>query len=178
MATGRRTHTSESASGATPDIPRRRTRVTLKPSPILFAAEYVKDFNATQAAIRAGYSESTAKQQGSRLLTRVDVKALVAAASQQAVEIVEARTEEAIGSAAWIIERAAEVVGRALAAVPVRDSRGHIIEGEWTCNLSAATPALALLAKRFPAVFAPDGQVNIDARTLIISEGRLPTRAE
>ncbi len=38
-----------------------------------FAEEYVVDHNATQAAIRAGYSERTAKQQGSRLLTNVDV---------------------------------------------------------------------------------------------------------
>jgi phage terminase small subunit len=38
-----------------------------------FAEEYVVDHNATQAAIRAGYSERTAKQQGSRLLTKVDV---------------------------------------------------------------------------------------------------------
>lgn len=31
-------------------------------------------FNATQAAIEAGYSEATARQQGSRLLTNVDIK--------------------------------------------------------------------------------------------------------
>jgi len=34
-------------------------------------------FNATQAAITAGYSTKTAKQQGSRLLTNVDVKAAI-----------------------------------------------------------------------------------------------------
>lgn len=34
-----------------------------------FCIEYVKDFNATQAVIRAGYSRKTARQQGSRLLT-------------------------------------------------------------------------------------------------------------
>jgi hypothetical protein len=39
-----------------------------------FATEYVKDGNATQAAIRAGYSKRTAKQQGSRLLTNVDLQ--------------------------------------------------------------------------------------------------------
>lgn len=39
-----------------------------------FIDEYLKDMNATQAAIRAGYSASTAKQQGSRLLTNVDVE--------------------------------------------------------------------------------------------------------
>lgn len=43
-----------------------------------FVAEYLKDFNATQAAVRAGYSAKTAKQQGSRLLTNVDVAAAIA----------------------------------------------------------------------------------------------------
>lgn len=42
-----------------------------------FAREYVVDRNATQAAIRAGYSAATAKQQGARLLTNVDVRAAV-----------------------------------------------------------------------------------------------------
>lgn len=58
-----------------------------------FAQEYVKDLNATQAAVRAGYSAKTAKAQGSRLLTRVDVseqiqalQAKVAAKSEITIE--------------------------------------------------------------------------------------------
>lgn len=39
-----------------------------------FLKEYLIDGNATQAAIRAGYSPKTAKEQGSRLLTNVDIK--------------------------------------------------------------------------------------------------------
>lgn len=42
-----------------------------------FAEEYLVDLNATKAAERAGYSERTAKSQGQRLLTDVDVKALI-----------------------------------------------------------------------------------------------------
>src|SRR4051794_38079703 len=38
-----------------------------------FAEEYLKDLNATQAAIRAGYSQKTAKEQGCRLLTNVNI---------------------------------------------------------------------------------------------------------
>lgn len=38
-----------------------------------FCREYVVDFNATKAAIRAGYSEHTARKQGSRLLTYADI---------------------------------------------------------------------------------------------------------
>lgn len=39
-----------------------------------FVAEYLIDLNATQAAIRAGYSPDTAQEQGSRLLSNVMVK--------------------------------------------------------------------------------------------------------
>ena len=39
-----------------------------------FADEYLTDLNATQAAIRAGYSEKTARSIGQRLLTKVDIQ--------------------------------------------------------------------------------------------------------
>lgn len=39
-----------------------------------FCDEYLIDLNATQAAIRAGYSEKTAKQIGNKLLTKVDLQ--------------------------------------------------------------------------------------------------------
>lgn len=42
-----------------------------------FCHEYIKDMNATQAAIRTGYSEKTAKMQGSRLMTNDDIKTRV-----------------------------------------------------------------------------------------------------
>ncbi|CAM3536476.1 terminase small subunit [Parendozoicomonas haliclonae] len=38
-----------------------------------FVNEYLLDQNATRAAIAAGYSEKTARSQGSRLLTNVDI---------------------------------------------------------------------------------------------------------
>lgn len=49
----------------------------MKPKHIAFCSEYIKDHNATQAAIRAGYSEHTAKQIGSKLLTKIDIQAKV-----------------------------------------------------------------------------------------------------
>lgn len=42
-----------------------------------FADEYLIDCNATKAAIRAGYSEKTAKSIGQRLLTYVDIKTYI-----------------------------------------------------------------------------------------------------
>lgn len=43
----------------------------------LFVEEYLIDLNATQAAIRAGYSPRTAQEQGSRLLSNAMVRACV-----------------------------------------------------------------------------------------------------
>lgn len=45
----------------------------LTPMMQLFVLEYIIDFNATRAAIRAGYSARTAHSQGPRLLENVDV---------------------------------------------------------------------------------------------------------
>lgn len=39
-----------------------------------FCEEYLVDLNATQAAIRVGYSKKTARSQGQRLLTNVDIQ--------------------------------------------------------------------------------------------------------
>lgn len=39
-----------------------------------FCDEYLIDCNATQAAIRAGYSEKTANEQGARLLAKVSIQ--------------------------------------------------------------------------------------------------------
>jgi len=43
----------------------------LRPKQERFVAEYLIDLNATQAAIRAGYSEKTAQPQSARLYQRL-----------------------------------------------------------------------------------------------------------
>lgn len=43
-----------------------------------FVDEYLKDLNATQAAIRAGYSAKTANEQAARLLAKVSVQKFIA----------------------------------------------------------------------------------------------------
>jgi len=46
----------------------------LTPKQQRFIEEYLVDLNATQAAIRAGYSPSTAKEQGCQNLSKLNVK--------------------------------------------------------------------------------------------------------
>lgn len=142
----------------------------LTPKQAAFVAEYVKDQNATQAAIRAGYAQSSAHVTGHELLKHPKISEALTKVREQAVERVEAKLEEAIGTEAWIVEKAAEVVNRALEAVPVRNGKGEIIDGEWTCNLGAATPALALLAKRVPA-FKDAPTVDNRSINLTLPEG-------
>lgn len=48
--------------------------IKLKPKELKFAEEWLKTTNATQSAIKAGYSARTAYSAGSRLLKKVDVK--------------------------------------------------------------------------------------------------------
>ena len=55
----------------------------ITPKQLRFVDEYMIDFNATQAAIRAGYSEKTAYSQGQRLLKNVEVQAEIAKRSEK-----------------------------------------------------------------------------------------------
>lgn len=60
--------------------------MTLTDKQAQFVREYLVDLNATQAAIRSGYSEDTANQQGSRLLANVGVgKAIADAMAERSV---------------------------------------------------------------------------------------------
>ncbi|HBA8124115.1 TPA: terminase small subunit [Escherichia coli] len=68
----------------------------------LFAREYLKDLNGTQAAIRAGYSEKTANEQASRLLANVNVQKFVA-------ELKSARVEQTGIDAAYVLLRLVEI---------------------------------------------------------------------
>jgi hypothetical protein len=56
------------------------TQTNLTPRQSRFVDEYLVDLNATQAAIRAGYSARTAEQQGARLLGNAKVSEAVQAA--------------------------------------------------------------------------------------------------
>ena len=68
----------------------------LTPKQHRFVTEYLVDLNASQAALRAGYSPRTAPQQGSRLLKNVDVQAAIATQQSQQLQAVEVRIEDVL----------------------------------------------------------------------------------
>ena len=63
--------------------------MALTPKQARFVQEYLIDLNATQAAVRAGYSERTANRTGSENLSKPDIQA----ALQTAMQARQARTE-------------------------------------------------------------------------------------
>lgn len=74
-----------------------------------FCQEYLLDLNATQAAIRAGYSESTAQEQGSRLLSNVIVASRVR-------ELMSGRAERVQVDADWVLGRLIEISNKCMEA--------------------------------------------------------------
>lgn len=73
-----------------------------------FVDEYLVDLNATQAAIRAGYSAKTAHSQGPRLLDDVGVKELIAEAMakrSESTKITAERVLQELGRVAFFDPR-------------------------------------------------------------------------
>lgn len=73
-------------------------RTELNAKQMRFVQEYLIDLNATQAAVRAGYSAKTADTQGPRLLDNVGVKQAIADAQYK-------RSKETAIDAAWVLKR-------------------------------------------------------------------------
>ncbi|WP_312740461.1 terminase small subunit [Cedecea neteri] len=68
----------------------------------MFCREYLIDLNATQAAIRAGYSENTARKIGSENLTKPDIQDRIAELKSQRCELVGI-------DAAYVLKRLTEI---------------------------------------------------------------------
>ena len=73
----------------------------LTPKQTAFVEEYLKDLNATQAAIRAGYSEKTAHSIGQENLTKPEIAAAIENAKAE-------RSKRTKIDADWLLTRLAE----------------------------------------------------------------------
>lgn len=74
----------------------------LAPMQLLFVREYLVDLNATQAAIRAGYSEKTADVQGHQLLKKPLVGNAIAEAKAMRAKRVEVTADRVLAELAKI----------------------------------------------------------------------------
>ena len=74
----------------------------LTPKQQRFVEEYLIDLNATQAAIRSGYSEKTAKSIGQENLTKPDIQKAIEEAQNK-------RQEQTQIDAAYVLKRLVEI---------------------------------------------------------------------
>ena len=95
----------------------------LTPRESRFVAEYPIDCNATQAAIRAGYSAKTAYSAGQRLLKDVEI----ASAIQAAMDNRSQRTEI---TAEYVLQSIVSTIERCKQAEPVFNRRGEHVKVE------------------------------------------------
>lgn len=104
----------------------------------LFCKEYIIDLNATQAAKRAGYSEKTAQEQGSRLLSNVMVQ-------ERITELKSDREKRLQIDADWVLKQAVKVHERCMQAEPV--IVGGEPTGEYKFDSAGANKSLELVGK-------------------------------
>ena len=110
-----------------------------------FVREYLVDLNATQAAIRAGYSERTASRIGPQLLGKTCVREAIEKAQAKRARRVEVTQD-------YVLSNLVEVVERTMQRAPVLDRKGEQVTDEegravWTFDAKGANRALELLGK-------------------------------
>lgn len=129
-----------------------------------FVREYLVDLNATQAAIRAGYSERTASRIGPQLLGKTWVREAIEKAQAKRARRVEVTQD-------YVLSNLVEVVERTMQRAPVMDRKGEQVTDEegravWTFDAKGANRALELLGKHLgiftdkvkAEVSGPDGR--------------------
>ena len=115
-----------------------------------FVDEYLIDFNATQAAIRAGYSEDSAASIGSENLTKPEI-------SRAVKEAIEARSRRTKVDQDYVLGLLTKTAERCLegkvkmvfdpeekAMVPATDDEGNIV---WEFDSAGANRAAELIGK-------------------------------
>lgn len=118
----------------------------LKPKERAFAEEYVKDFNATDAVLRAGYEQkrASAAVTGTRLLRKEPVRAYVDALLRE-------KAEGAGASRESIVSRLVDITQRCMSAEPVKEwdpaTKAWVDSGEYRFDSRGATKALETLSK-------------------------------
>ena len=110
-----------------------------------FCEEYIVDYNATKAAIRAGYKETSAANQGSRLLKNDEVLARVRELQEEFNKTRCFDEKERVLAEAW------SVLEIATAAKPVLewdyDEHKYVETGEYQIDGKTAIKTLELIAK-------------------------------
>lgn len=143
-----------------------------------FFAEYEVDQNATQAAIRAGYSPKSAAVTASRMLKQAKADPNFAAIRANTREVILAKVEKpaaleaAENTAAYAITKTLELIEYGTERVPVLGMFGPIVvDGETLMEMrdpKVATSNIATLVRQFPE-FSEKHDVNVNLRAQMLA---------
>lgn len=134
---------------------------------IKFCEEYMVDLNATQAAIRSGYSKKTANVTAAKMLSKANISDYI----NKLRAGVTARTEITID---FVVQGLREVALRCMQKTPVMvydyddkrlvQKQNEDGNGVWEFDSSGANRALELLGKHIGAFEKDNGQKRPDIR--------------
>ena len=130
-----------------------------------FCEEYLVDLNATQAAIRAGYSEDSAKQIAYENLTKPYLVEYLEARQKQLREKTQITQE-------WVVNRLKEISDRCMQAEPVLKFIGgeYVESGEFKFDSSGANKATELLGRHI-GIFEKDNKQKTPEKVEITFNG-------
>lgn len=122
-----------------------------------FCLEYVVDYNGTQAAIRAGYSEKSAYSQANRLLKNADVLARIRTLQEEQAKRLSLNSD-------MVVAKIMETYSRCMQAEPVMEwsyeEKAYKPTGEYSFDSKGALKALELIGKHI-GMFAERHQVEV-----------------
>lgn len=135
-----------------------------------FCREYIIDYNATDAAIRAGYSKKTAYSIGSENLKKPELLARVR-------ELQTEQAERLCVNADWVVMQLVEVYKRCMQHKPVYEWRdGELVEtGEYAFDSKGALNALEMIGKHlamFSGKTPQDSKQDVSKLFEVLSGGK------
>lgn len=130
-----------------------------------FCEEYMIDLNGTQAAIRSGYSEDSARQIATENLSKPSIQEYLSELKRQ-------RSESLGVDSRWVIKRLKAISDRCMQAEPVMIYNGSewIESGEYKFDSSGANKATEMLAKHV-GFFEKDNNQSKPKQTTVINLG-------
>lgn len=115
-----------------------------------FVAEYLKDGNATRAAIAAGYSKNTARSTGAENLTKPDIAAAIARAQSERTERTHIDIDYVIQRLAVEAEREGKGASHGARVSALRELRQHFIDTSGGGGADKVADALKEIADKLP----------------------------
>ncbi len=135
-------------AGPFPDASCASSGHPLTPKQQRFVEEYLCDLNATQAAIRAGYSAKTANEQAARLLANVSVAQAIAERQSERGKRLEITQDYVVANLTEVVERCMQrapvTVRRGREVVQLKDDEGR---GVWRFDASGSIGALSKIGQ-------------------------------